>query len=163
MKKVTKNLVLEDARILFPNFSGREERFNPAGSRNFCVILPEKTYQVAENLGWNVKYLVSKDDPEDKVPYLQVTVRYDNIPPKVVMITSKGKTILNEDTISQLDFADIKSADMVISPYNWNVNGKSGVKAYLKTLYITLDEDEFERKYTDISDENYEDGSELPF
>lgn len=152
------NLVIEGARIMFPNFSGREERFNPAGRRNFCVTIDDDIcHQLVED-GWNVKYLTAKDDPEDKLAYLQVAVNFDNIPPKVVMITRRGKVILTEKTVEQLDYADIQDADVVIRPYPWSVNGKSGIKAYLKTLYVTLSEDEFESKYSDISDED-----DLPF
>lgn len=158
MGKKIGNLVLEDARIMFKNFSGREEKFNPAGRKNFCVVIPDDIFDELIEDGWNVRRLSSRDDPDDTIGYLQVAVNFDNIPPKVVMITSKGKVVLDDDTISQLDHADISNVDLVIRPYVWNVNDKTGVKAYLKTLYVTLNEDEFERKYADISDEN-----DLPF
>ena len=36
---VKNNIVIENARIGFRNFSGKEGQFNPAGRRNFCVFI----------------------------------------------------------------------------------------------------------------------------
>ncbi len=41
MAKNRPNLVIEDARLIFKNFGGKEGQYNRAGDRNFCVILPE--------------------------------------------------------------------------------------------------------------------------
>lgn len=152
MTVVKNNIVIENGRIGFRNFSGKEGRFNPVGRRNFCVFLESDLAKILENDGWNVRWLEPRDPQEDKQPYLQVAVSFDNIPPKIVLVTSKGKTILDEESVNILDWAEIKVVDLIIRPYNWDVNGKAGVKAYIKSMYVTIAEDEFEQKYRNLPD-----------
>lgn len=149
---IKNNIVIENGRIGFRNFSGKEGRFNPAGRRNFCVFLESDLAKILENDGWNVRWLEPRDPQEDKQAYLQVAVSFDNIPPKIVLVTSKGKTILDEESVNILDWAEIKVVDLIIRPYNWDVNGKAGVKAYIKSMYVTIAEDEFEQKYRNLPD-----------
>lgn len=149
---VENNIRIEGATIKFRNFAGKEGDYNPKGKRNFCVLLDHQIAQELKEEGWNIRYLNPIDIEDEPQPYLQVSVAFGKIPPKIVMINSKGKTKLDESTINCLDWAEFKNVDLVIRPYNWEVRGQTGVKAYLKTMYVVIKEDEFESKYYDVPD-----------
>jgi hypothetical protein len=157
MNKRLDNIVVENARLIFKNFAGEESKFNRAGNRNFCVILDGDSAEDLRQMGWNVKALRPREDEDEPTYYLQVTVAFGNFPPKVIMISGKTKTVLDEESIATLDYAEIANVDLIIRPYHWEVNGKEGIKAYLKTMYVTIEQDVFAGKYDCLDDE------ELPF
>lgn len=143
-----KTFMIEDAQIIFRNFAGKEGQYNREGDRNFAVILDFKIAEKMLKDGWNVRYLSSREEGEADTPYIQVSVNFNNRPPRVVMITSTSRANLGEDSIEVLDWAAIQTADLIARGYEWTVNGKSGVKAYLQSLFITIEEDALERKYS---------------
>lgn len=148
-----KSFMVEDAQIIFRNFAGKESQYNREGDRNFAVILDPDTAQQMAADGWNVKTLNVRDDAEEGtegLPYIQVAVNFKNKPPKVVMISSNSRTILDADSVDVLDYTDIRTADLIATAYEWAVGGKSGVKAYLKSLFVTIEEDALERKYAQM-------------
>lgn len=146
------NPVLEDVVIKWPNFSGEPDKFNRAGDRHFTVFLDTDIAEQMEQDGWNIKWLEPLEEGDNPQAHLNVAVNYNNIPPRIFMITGQGKTLLTEETVGLLDYAAIQTADLIINPYAWEVNGKSGIKAYVKSLYITVEEDEFAHKYYDTPD-----------
>lgn len=146
------NLLVEGARIIFRNFTGKEGKYNREGDRNFCLLLDEQTAAMLDADGWNVKALRGREEGDPDQPYLQVSVGYKNRPPKVVLITSKGRTTLSEEEIELLDWVDIKNVDLIVRPYSWEVSEKRGIKAYLKSIFVTMDEDELDLKYADLEE-----------
>lgn len=154
-------VLMEGVRIVFRNFAGKEGQYNRAGDRNFGVILPDDVAQAMLEDGWNVKYLKPREDDEEpvEVPWLPVTVNYDKgKPPKIMLVTERGRTALDGDTVEQLDWVDIAvdeatgnpKIDLIVRPYHYDVNGTTGIKAYLQSMYVTIEEDELERKYAEM-------------
>jgi hypothetical protein len=147
-------VLMEGVRIIFRNFEGKEGRYNKAGSRNFGVLVDPATAEAMLADGWNIKYLQPREDEEEETepqPWLPVEAAFDRgRPPRVVLITSRGRTNLSEDEVEMLDWADITNVDLIVRPYTWEVNGKTGTKAYLQSMYVTIEEDELERKYAEL-------------
>lgn len=147
MADEAKTFMVEDATIVFRNFEGRETQYNRKGDRNFAVILDEDTAVQMLDDGWNVKYLTARDEGDTDTPYISVAVNFENRPPRVVLLTSSSRTQLNVDTVEVLDFADIKLVDLIARGYDWSVGEKSGTKAYLQSMFVTINEDALEKKY----------------
>lgn len=147
MSTDSKTFMVEDAQIIFKNFAGKEGQYNREGDRNFAVILDSVTAEKMLQDGWNVRYLEPREEGDEPTPYVPVAVNFNNRPPRVVMLTSTSRTQLHEDNVEVLDWADIEKVDLIARAYEWTVNGKSGIKAYLQSLFVTIHEDALERKY----------------
>lgn len=162
-KRVEGIIKIENAKLMFRNFEGRKSEYNPNGFRSFCVILDQPdVVDVLLKDGWNIKYRKPQEEGDPPVPYLEVRVRFppagsDRMRPKIVTLSKvNGKTFFNEETVKQLDWAEFTNVDLSIRPYNWEVGNKSGVKAYLKTFYAIVVDDEFAAKYKEYFDESTE-------
>ncbi len=149
---ITANLEIANASLVFRNFSGKEVKFNAAGLRNFCVLLDTPVAEKLKNDGWNIKWLKPRDPEDHPQAYLKIKVRFDKVPPRIVLVSGGRKTYLDASTVGILDWADIKEANVVVSPYNWETPTGSGTTAYLKSLYITIETDSFAEKYSNIPD-----------
>jgi hypothetical protein len=154
VQKRLKDLTVFNATLMFKNFMGLEKPFNPVGQRNFSLMLGPEDAQAMLADGWNVKFLKQRegDDPNEPLQaHLPVKVNMNSQrPPKVVMITSRGKQQLDADMVGALDFVVMKNVDLIVNPSWWDFNGRQGYTAYCKSLYVTIEEDALDLKYADV-------------
>lgn len=149
-------LQIDEARIVYRNFSGIGSKYNREGDRNFAVVIP--TEDLAERLsddGWNVKVKPNRDSvgniDHDEPPfmYLPVKVKFNERGPVVYLKSGNRMAKLDEETISRLDKVDIMNVDLDLRPYDWEVNGKTGRTAYLQSICVTQHIDRFAARYAE--------------
>ena len=146
MERNYKPVTIKDAKIFKTNFSGKEILpYNPEGRRNFCVFIDDlKIAEEMENDGWNIRWLEPRNEGDERKAFLSVAVNFAYRPPKIVLVTSRGETKIDEDSVNMLDWAEKERVDLSINPRYWDDNGKERIKAYLRTLKIWIYEDEIE-------------------
>lgn len=131
-------LQIDDARIVFRNFTGAASKFNREGDRDFSVVIPDE--EMAEELinqGWNIKIRPPREDGDDPFIYLKVKVKFNDRGPNVYLKSGSNRIRLDEESISCLDNVVIESVDLDVRPYDWDVNGKTGRTAYLQSMQVT--------------------------
>lgn len=131
-------LQIDDARIVYRNFSGVGSKFNREGDRNFAVVIPDEDLAMRlKDEGWNVKIKDPRDEGDSPFMYLPVKIKFNDRGPIFHLRTGKNQIKLDEESISCLDRIDILAADMDLRPYDWDVNGKTGRTAYLQSIRVT--------------------------
>ena len=141
-------LQIDDARIIFRNFSGEAGQYNREGDRNFALVIP--TQEIADELtheGWNVRVRESRDPDGEPYMYLPVKVKFNDRGPNVYLKSGRSVNRLDESTVGMLDDIDILSVDMDIRPFDWDINGKTGRTAYLQSMDVTQNIDRFAARY----------------
>ena len=137
-------LQVNDTRIIYRNFRGEGSKFNREGDRNFAMIIP--TQDLADELisrGWNVKIKDPREEGEEPFMYLPIKVKFNDHGPQIYLVTGDRTNRLDEDVVSMLDDIDIRSVDLDIRPYDWEVNGKTGRTAYLQAMEVIQEIDRF--------------------
>ena len=137
-------LQIDDARIIYRNFSGVGSKYNREGDRNFAVVIPNQ--EIADELikeGWNVRIKPPREEDEDPFMYLPVKIKFSDRGPNCYLRSGKIQTKLTESTIGCVDDIDILSVDLDLRPFDWDVNGKIGRTAYLQSIRVTQKIDRF--------------------
>lgn len=137
-------LQIDDARIVYRNFSGVGTKFNRDGDRNFAVVI--ETEEMAEALkheGWNVKIKPAREEGDMPFMYLPVKVKFSERGPKVYLKSGENVNLLDEESVGLIDEVDILKVDLDIRPYDWEMNGKTGRTAYLQSIQVEQEVDRF--------------------
>lgn len=149
-------LQIDNARIIYRNFSGAPSKFNREGDRNFAVIIPDEEIKDAlVNEGYNVKVKPPREEGESPFMYLPVKVKFNDRGPAAYLQSGKAMRKLDEDSIAMIDDIDILSVDLDIRPYDWEVQGKTGRTAYLQSINVIQEIDRFAARFAEENDEPF--------
>lgn len=155
---MTKNgppeFTIEGASIIFRNFSGREDTFNKEGDRNFSLVLDDDIANDLRKQGWNIKQKENQETGELYPPTLEISVAFNKYPPSVWLLrqTSEGikRVLLSQENVGNLDTIEIENIDLTVRGYRWQVNDKTGIKAYAKEIFVTAYQTPLDSKYEGI-------------
>ena len=67
-----------------------------------------------------------RDDQDPLMARLEVKVMFGQYPPNINILKPGKRVRLSEANVGILDTTVITEADVIIRPYNWEVNGKTG-------------------------------------
>lgn len=137
-------LQIDNARIIYRNLRGEASKFNREGERNFSVLIPNQ--ELADELisrGWNVKIKPPREDGEEPFMHLPVKVKFNGKGPHVYIQSGRALNRIDEEDVGMIDDLDIESVDLDIRPYEWEVNGKTGITAYLQSMKVVQNIDRF--------------------
>ena len=149
-------LQIDNARIIFRNFSGRGDKYNREGDRNFVLVIPDQ--EIADRLiadkneygvGWNVKIKAPRKEGDEPFMFMTVKVKFNDRGPNVYLVSGESRIKLSEETISMLDDIDIQSVDLDIRPYDGEGTYGPFRSAYLQCMEVIQNVDRFEARHSD--------------
>ena len=150
-------LQIDDARLIWPNFAGRGDRFNPQGSRDFSVIIPND--EIADALindvnqygvGWNVKIKPPREEGDEPFRFLKVKLSYRNRGPKIYLITNGRKNELDESSVHILDDIVIESVNLDIRAFDGDDSPQGAFRsAWLEAMEVHQKIDRFAARYAE--------------
>ena len=154
-RMVDGNLRVENAVVIFRNFSGNPTTFNPnGGKRTFSLCLPAEWAEILKADGWNIK--AREVDDGETIYHTEIVVNENSTyPPNLYMLTEfngeKRLTPLTPDMYVKLDRDAITNLDLEIHPFEHGRGGVGAKKGYLKNLWATLHSvNDFDGKYAGI-------------
>lgn len=153
-RMVDGNLRIENAVILYRNFTGAPTNLNPVpGKRTFNVCLTKEWADILTQDGWNVK---SRELEEGDVIYhTEIVVNEKSAyPPHLYLLSEyngkKTATLLSPEQYRKLDTDMIIEMDLEIHPFEHNRGAVGAKKGYLKNLWAKLQSvNDFGGKYSD--------------
>jgi hypothetical protein len=163
-------LQIDDARIIFPNFEGRPDKFTRAGDRSFHIVVDGGTVTYLngqtevvdaatmadilvndvnrEGAGWNVKIRPPRREDEEAFITMKIKVKFNDRGPAIYLDAGGDMPVeLDEDTAGCLDNIEIVSVDLDVRPYDDNINDKPFRAAYLQSMHVTQRVNRFAARY----------------
>ena len=159
------NLNVENAAMIYKNFTGKPTRVNPAGGkRTFSLVLNEEYAERLDAMGWNVKVKEVRDQLEEgettrtvswtdymgmfrtefdhALIYTEIVVNENSeYPPKIYKVSEfngeKTMALVPPEQWHRMDESELMNVDISIHPYTHgrSIANPDAKKGYLKTMY----------------------------
>ena len=162
---VNGNLNVEDAAIIYKNFSGKPTIVNPSGGkRTFSLALNKEFGARLSEMGWNVKVKEVRDQLEEgektrtvnwpeyestyatefdhALIYTEIVANENSeYPPKIYRVSEfngeKTMSLIPPEQWGRLDDFELTGIDLVVHPYTHgrSIANPNAKKGYLKSMY----------------------------
>lgn len=149
------DLSIQNASIKFINLSAGATTYRKEGEeRSFTLIIPDA--ETAERLqadGWNVRTKAPREEGDDPEYQLKVIAdyRFPRFAPDIWVVTDRKKTLMTAETVGMIDRARIKNVDITVHAKPWyQPDGRSGYKAVVREMWVTIESSAFAEKYASI-------------
>lgn len=159
------NLNVEQAGMIYKNFSGKPTKVNPAGGkRTFSLVLTKEYAERLDSQGWNIKVKEIRDQLQDgemtrtvswsdyinnyqtefdhALIYTEIVVNENSeYPPRIYKVSEfngeKTMALVPPEQWFRMDESELMNVDVVIHPYTHgrSIANPDAKKGYLKSMY----------------------------
>jgi len=151
-------IVIKNAQLWFPNFSGEAGDFNTVGDRHVHVAIDKDLADSFLERGGNVKERINRKT-EEPFYTIKLSIKYRDktgnlkpisLQPKIFMVGHRGPERLSEERVGVLDNVFITKVDLSfnVGTYEDRKTHENRIAFYLNELYATIEESELERDYS---------------
>jgi len=154
-RKWIDDLEIENASIKwgFSHFDGREDTFNDEGDHNFTVIIDsEEEAQRLMAEGWNIRTMEGREEGDPPEYLLKVKISYRFEAPPIFFLKGTRRFRADEADLADIKRATVQQIDVIITPKPWVHGRDTGVSAYVKEMYVKINESRFAQQYADYED-----------
>lgn len=161
-------VTIRDANVITrnSNFSGvPKNEFDKKGDRYVFIRLDEDLANKLEQDGWNVKWTKPKiDHPEwEPYPFIKAKINFNlRQKPAIYMVTKRNRTLLNEETIDQLEGCYFEKVDITLENIFYTRYNQHSV--IVNIGFFTIEPNELYDEYFGGSDDQiFDDEDDIPF
>ena len=155
-----RELVVENAVIMWTNFGGNPTKYNPAGGRRtFDLVMTERIAIMLDADGWNIKTIRGKteDDPTMYVTEIAVNPRSNMSVYLCEEVNGKKyRYRVKPEDLAVLDTYQYSDVALLIHPYVHGRENSAGstIKGYLRQMnLVRMNEDYFRDRYQEYANE----------
>lgn len=161
-------ITMRNVVVRFPNFDGAASGYNPAGNRNFNILLTEDEASELREKGFYVKSKIRDDGMVLETLKINVSYRGYSAPKIIVICRGEQIEYTEDDDLSKIDglykTGSVIKTDLRFSPYrNKDRTDNYGYSAYLDSIYITIEDDPLAAEYDAMCSSYTPSDDDVPF